>query len=124
MIDGAPPADPVAAVPTGSSIAYDLRIVFNDTVTQAHLDETAATFTDIAPDSEFLVQESFPPVGVARVTTDMASFCADIEAKFESLSYVSDVTCGTAGAGPVVPGAPDGPVSSAPSAAQEDGATQ
>ncbi len=99
--------------PSGPVTLYDLTVAFNESVTQIDLEEIGKIVEEISPDSDFLVRESFPPVGVVRVTTDMASFCSDIEAKFESLPYVSDVTCAVASDAPPVSD-PDEPVSSEP----------
>ena len=102
--------------PSGPATTYDLTIVFNESVTQTDLDETVKVITEISPDTEFLVRESFPPVGVVRITTDMASFCPDIEAKLESASYIAEVTCAVSPApDDNPPPDPDEPVSSEPS---------
>jgi len=115
--DGSRPPSTEPSSPSGVTTTYDLTIAFNDLVTQADIDETIKVITGISPDTEFLVRESFPPVGVARITTDMASFCPDIEAKLESSSYMADVTCAasiTSDGNP--PPDPDAPISSEPAA--------
>lgn len=105
--------------PWGPLTTYDLTIVFGASVTQGDIDETVKVITSISTDTEFLVRESFPPVGVARITTGMLEFCADLEAKLESSGYIDDVTCAasiTPDGNP--PADPDAPVSSEPGAAE------
>jgi len=76
--------------------AYDVRIVFNETVTQEDMDEVADLLESYDEDVDFLVQEIFPPIGVARVETDVSDFCAVITAELEGRSYISEVTCAKA----------------------------
>lgn len=93
---------------TGAT-AYDVRIVFNETVTQADLDEVADLLGSYDKDMDFLIQESFPPVGVARVETDAPDFCAVVTVELDGRSYVAEVTCEEAGGD--APSGGDAPVS-------------
>jgi len=40
--------------------------------------------------------ESWPPIGRAQLTTDVADFCQTVEAELEAKSYIDDVSCGPA----------------------------
>jgi hypothetical protein len=115
-IDACSPEE-IARLTGMASTSYDLTIAFDASVTQTDIDETVKVITSISPDTEFVVRESFPPVGAARLTTDMASFCPDLEAKLESASYVDDVTC-LASRASTNPSDPDEPVSSEPASAE------
>lgn len=119
-VDKPPPEDPGVQPPSGATTSYDLTFVFNESVTQDDLEEVGKIIQEIAPGGDFLVRESFPPVGAVQVTTDMAEFCPDIEAKFESLSYVADVTCGASISAASNPPDADQPVSSEAGAAPSD----
>ncbi len=73
---------------------YEVTVRFNTSVTQADLDEAFALLRSYDEDVEFLIMESFPPVGRAVLATDAAEFCGTVEAELEAKGYVDDVTCG------------------------------
>jgi len=81
----------------GDATEYQVIVRFNETVTQADLDEVAAFLRTYDDGLDFLIQESFPPTGVARVKTDDAGFCAAVESELEAKSYVESVTCAERG---------------------------
>jgi hypothetical protein len=96
--------------PGGEGTEYEGIVSFNTTVTQDDLDETASFLRRYDEDLDFLVQESFPPTGVARLRTEDADFCAAVEAELGAKSYVDRVTCGARQETPA--GDPEEPVSS------------
>jgi len=78
----------------GDAIEYEVVVRFHETVAQADMDDVAAFLRTYDDDLDFLIQESFPPTGVARVKTDDAGFCAAVESELEAKSYIESVTCG------------------------------
>ena len=72
---------------------YRVTVHFNETVTQADMDSVADYLRDFDDDLDFLVQETFPPTGVASLRTKTKEFCAKVEAELESRSYISSVDC-------------------------------
>src|SRR3989304_4469824 len=83
---------------TGSDATeYEEVVRFNTTVTQDGMDEVAAFLRGYDDDLDFLIQESFPPAGVARLETDEPDFCATVEEELEAKSYTDDVTCAERG---------------------------
>jgi hypothetical protein len=91
---------------------YRIAVSFNETVTQANMDSVAEYLRGFDDDLDFLVQESFPPTGVAMLRTDAEDFCATVVAELESRTYISSVNCREATDVPV--GNPDAPVSDEP----------
>jgi hypothetical protein len=88
---------------------YIVTVRFNETVTQADMDEVAAFLRTYDDNLDFLIQESFPPTGVAYVRTDDEGFCAAAESELEAKTYVESVAC--AEEGEEIPvGSPDQPV--------------
>jgi len=83
----------VAAACGDGATKYDVRIGFNESVTQAGMDEVADLLRAYDDDLDFLVQESFPPTGVATLKTDVADFCPTIEPQLKARSDVREVTC-------------------------------
>lgn len=77
----------------GGSTEYDVIVRFNETVTQANMDEVDAFLRVYDDDLEFLIQETFPPTGVARLKADDAEFCIAVEAGLGAKSYIDEVTC-------------------------------
>lgn len=73
---------------------YQVTVSFNETVTQPDMDAVHDLLRTYDEDVDFLIQESFPPTGVAYVKTDDAEFCSKIEAALSGRSYVRDVMCG------------------------------
>ncbi len=92
---------------------YIVTVSFNESVTQADMDEVDAFLRTFDDDLEFLVQESFPPTGVATVKTDDPEFCAKARGELEAKPYVRDVTCEEQGA-EIPVSSPDEPVQSTP----------
>ena len=76
---------------------YVVTVRFNETVTQADMDAVAAFLRTYDDDLDFLIQESFPPTGVASVETDDEGFCAAVEPELEAKSYVESATCAERG---------------------------
>jgi len=76
---------------------YVVTVRFNETVTQADMDEVAAFLRAYDDDLDFLIQESFPPTGVAYAETGDESFCAAVESELEAKTYVESVTCAERG---------------------------
>lgn len=97
-----------------STTEYRVTVSFNETVTQADMDSAAEYLRAFDDDLDFLIQESFPPTGVATLKTDADDFCEAVEAELESRSYVSGVDCTEGNETPVE--SPDAPVSDGPAA--------
>ena len=75
---------------------YEVTVGFNTTVTQDDIDEVGALLRAYDDELEYVVMESWPPVGRALLTTDVADFCQTVEAELEAKSYIDDVSCGPA----------------------------
>jgi hypothetical protein len=89
-----PAASPTPS--TGGATRYEVTVGFNTTVTQDDIDEVGALLRAYDDEVEYVVMESWPPVGRALVTTDVADFCQTVEAELEAKSYIDDVSCGPA----------------------------
>jgi hypothetical protein len=113
-VDETPPVDetavpvtprPLAPTPTtDGATRYEVTVGFNTTVTQDDIDEAGAVLRAYDDELEFVVLESWPPIGRALLATDVADFCQTVEAELQAKSYIDDVSCG-----PVEPGPPDEP---------------
>lgn len=77
----------------GGATGYEVVVGFNTSVQQDDLDEADALLRTYDEDLDFLIQESFPPVGRATLETDETDFCATIEPELEAKPYVDDVMC-------------------------------
>lgn len=113
--DGATVDEPLPLAPDGvapGALDYRVTISFNETYSDANTDETLALIQEWDGSAEYLIQESFPPTGVANVTTDAEGFCEQIVRELEAKSYVTAASCGPQ----LEPGDadPDEPVSSTP----------
>ncbi len=73
---------------------YEVTVRFNTSVTQGDIDEVGALLRSYDEDVEFIIMESFPPIGQAVLATDAPDFCGTIETELEAKSYVDDVSCG------------------------------
>jgi len=91
---------------------YEVIVHFNANVTQPDLDFVAAYLRGYDTDVNFVIQESFPPMGVARFKTNGRNICDVIEAELETASYVDGVDCARVSDEAPVDG--DTPVSSTP----------
>ena len=76
-----------------STTRYEVAVLFNTSVTQEDLTETNETLQSYDEALQFLIQELFPPIGRAVLTTDASDFCSTIEMDLEAKTYVRDVTC-------------------------------
>jgi hypothetical protein len=90
---------------------YRVTVPFETNYTEEDITEVTDYLRGFDDDLEFLVQESFPPTGVATLRTDEPDFCSQVTAELGSKPYVRDVTCDEA-PGPAE--APDEPVSNEP----------
>jgi hypothetical protein len=72
---------------------YRVIVHFNTTVTQADMDDVTEYLQTFDEDVDFLIQESFPPTGVATLMSDAGDFCATVEVELESRSYIDGVDC-------------------------------
>ena len=86
----------LAACTGGGATEYVVTVRFNTTVTQDDMDDVDAFLRAYDEDLDFLIQESFPPTGVATLETDAEDFCATVEAELEARSYIDGVDCGEA----------------------------
>ncbi len=87
------PLAPPDLVP-GVENQYTITIRFNETVSEDHLDEVGAMIRDFDPDAEYVIQESFPPTGVANFTADTVDACLALTQELEQASFVTSVSCG------------------------------
>lgn len=78
----------------GSTTRYEVTVNFNTSVTQADLEEAADILRAYDEDVDFLIMESFPPVGRATLETDAPDFCPTVEGELEAKTYVREVSCG------------------------------
>jgi hypothetical protein len=72
---------------------YEVTVLFNTSVTQEDTDAVEATLRAYDADLEFVVMESFPPIGRAVMARDSADFCATVEAELVAESYVDGISC-------------------------------
>lgn len=72
---------------------YEVTVLFDTSVTQDDLDEVETVLRSYDEDMEYVIQESFPPIGRAFLTSDAADFCSTIEAELEAKPYVREVQC-------------------------------
>ena len=73
---------------------YTITIRFNETVLADHLDEVGARIRDFDPDAEYVIQESFPPTGVANFVADTEDACLALVQGLETETFVTSVSCG------------------------------
>ncbi len=73
---------------------YTITIRFNETVLADHLDEVGARIRDFDPDAEYVVQESFPPTGVANFAATTEDACLALVQGLEAETFVTSVSCG------------------------------
>jgi len=92
---------------------YEVAVSFNTSYVEDDIDQVADFLRGFDSGLEFLVQESFPPTGVARLRTDTPAFCPTVEDEIEAKSYVASVSCAEAEE-PPLPGDPDEPVEATP----------
>jgi hypothetical protein len=91
-VDSLPPVPDDAPPPATRD--YRVTVSFNETAEQAHLDEIGARIRDFDPDAEYVIQESFPPTGVANVLAGGEDFCIAIIQELEAETFVTAVSCG------------------------------
>jgi hypothetical protein len=94
--DEAPVPDDPAGEPSNADVVhylYDVTVRFNTSVTQADIDELAAllrTYDDEL--EEFIIMESWPPIGRALLK-DGLNLCPALLAELEGKSYVDEASC-------------------------------
>jgi inhibitor of cysteine peptidase len=79
---------------TDGQAQYEVDIRFNTSVTQEDINEADAILRAFDDDLDFLVLESFPPIGRAFLETDEPNFCSTVTAALEAESYVDSASCG------------------------------
>ena len=90
--DGLPEVSDDARLP--GEVEYRVTVSFNEDAVQADLDEVGRLFARYDARVEYVVQESFPPTGVANLITDAESFCDTVVGDIEALEYVTSASCG------------------------------
>ncbi len=95
--------------PSDGGDRYEVTVRFNTSVTQEDIDAVEARLRGYDDGLDFVVMESFPPVGRAILTVYSAGFCATVESELEAASYVDEVSC--APSQTPTSGDPDEPVS-------------
>ena len=73
---------------------YTITIRFNETVDQDQLDEVGARIRDFDPDADYVIQESFPPTGVANFVAETEDVCLALVQGLEAETFVTSVSCG------------------------------
>ncbi|MEX0786376.1 MAG: hypothetical protein WD939_07065 [Dehalococcoidia bacterium] len=101
-----PPLDPAGGP---GAVTYTVVVTFDESVEQAGIDRTDEIVRSAGPDAEYVIQESFPPVGRASVTSGEDEVCSVLTEQLMDVDGVGDVSCEEAQTGG---GAPDEPVSS------------
>ena len=96
--DGTPtpqpdPQGPVDEPSDEGGDQYEVTVRFNTSITQDGISEVDALLRTFDDDLQFLVMESFPPIGRAVLGTDAPSFCESVGAELEAKSYVDGVSC-------------------------------
>lgn len=77
----------------GEAAQYQVTLQFNTSATQDDLFETEELLRTYDDSLEYVIMESFPPVGRASLATDVPDFCQTVEAELEAKSYVDGVSC-------------------------------
>lgn len=72
---------------------YEVTVRFNTSTTQDNITEVEALLRTYDADLQFVLMESFPPIGRALLATDTPAFCPTAEAELEAKSYVDGVSC-------------------------------
>lgn len=72
---------------------YEVTVRFNTSVTQDDLAGIEPSLRAYDDGLEYVIMESWPPVGRALLTTDAPDFCQTVEAELEAESYIDGVTC-------------------------------
>ena len=106
----------LAAVAVGcgdTTTEYDVAVSFNTSYVEDDIDEVADFLRGFDSGLDFLIQESFPPTGVARLQTDAPDFCPAVEDEIEAKPYVTSVSCEVADDSPPA-GDPNEPVEATP----------
>ncbi len=81
-------------MPADGTAVYEVVVRYNTSVTQPDMDETAGFLRGFDAGLEFMIQESWPPTGVASLQTDTSNFCDAIFDELASQSYITDFSCG------------------------------
>lgn len=79
--------------PSDGGDRYEVTVRFNTSVTQEDIEAVEATLRGYDDGLDFVIMESFPPVGRAILTVDSADFCATVEGQLQAESYVDEVSC-------------------------------
>jgi hypothetical protein len=96
---------------------YRVTVRFNESVTQADQDEASEIIAAYDDEADFLIQESFPPTGVATLSSTDPDLCSKVQADFEGKAYVDGVDCGPP---PPTSENPDEPVTNEPVTSEPD----
>lgn len=75
--------------------AFQVHVSFNERATDADASEVQDLLRKYDQNADLAILESFPPQGVAVVTTDDPNFCGDIVNALEAKSYVAGASCGS-----------------------------
>lgn len=75
----------------GDGPQYKVRVNFGSTVTQNDINEVESILRSLDPDVDFILAESFPPIGSATVKSDSEDACKELKA-LKDKEYVAEVT--------------------------------
>ncbi|MCH8010175.1 MAG: hypothetical protein IIC91_15085 [Chloroflexi bacterium] len=92
--DGEVEEDPPPSLRPAVEGQYTITIRFNETVDQDQLDEVGARIRDFDPDADYVIQESFPPTGVANFVAETEDVCLALVQGLEAETFVTSVACG------------------------------
>jgi hypothetical protein len=79
--------------PVDEAAQYEVTVQFNTSATQDNLFETEALLRAYDDGLEYVIMESFPPIGRAMLATNAPDFCQTVEAELEAKSHVDRVSC-------------------------------
>jgi len=88
----------IALADDDEATRYEVMVNFNTSATQDDIDEVGELLRAYDEDLDFVVMESWPPIGRALLATTAPDFCQTAEAELEAKSYVDDASCGSAAA--------------------------
>ena len=80
-------------VPGGGTVRYEVVVRYNTSVEQGDFSTTSDFLRAYDTGLDFIVQESWPPTGVASLQTDTPNFCDAIFDELASQSYIDDFSC-------------------------------
>jgi hypothetical protein len=75
------------------AVAYEVSVDFTESSTQRDIDTTSSLLQSYDPDTSYLLQETFPPIGRATLRTSVAGFCETVVRQLEAVAGVGTTSC-------------------------------